>query len=534
MSSADETPELELAEQIAKLERQNRILQKKLTRSERTRAELETASQRREAMLKQVIQEAEDAKIELKKAIKLADSANEAKSEFLANMSHELRTPLNGILGYAQILSRTESISDKGQKGLDVIYQCGNHLLTLINDVLDLSKIEAHKMELYPTTLHLPSFIQSLVEICRVRAEQKNLIFNCSADEALPCGAIADEKRLRQVLLNLIGNAIKFTDDGQVDFRIRLIASDTDANLHRLRFEVQDTGVGMTPAQIEKIWLPFEQVGDSDRKQGGTGLGLSISNRIVEMMGSKLQVESQRGVGSVFSFEVELSETEDWDIPPVNTSGSQVVGYEGSKQTVLIIDDRWENRSVIANLLEPVGFEILEAPDGKQGLEQIGLNYPDIVITDLLMPIMDGYELLASLRSDPSLKAIPVIVSSASVFEVDKHKSIAAGASAFLPKPVQTTELLNLLEAHLKLNWIYQARARSQESGTVSQPNVYIRPPAEILIELNALIRKGDLDTLIQVVQKLDSQYSDFANAVISMAESFQVKQLKALIEKET
>ena len=319
--------------QIEVLEQENRILKKKLMRSELTRSELETASQRRELMLKQVILDAEKAKGELQRSREIADSANKAKSEFLANMSHELKTPLNGILGYAQILGREESLTERGEMGLNIIAQSGDHLLTLINDILDLSKVEAGKMKLLYDSFNLLAFLQDVVEICRVRADQKGILFNFFPEENLPMGVTADAKRLRQVLLNLIDNAIKFTDHGQVFFVVRLMARNDKC---RLRFEVQDTGVGIDPSQIQKICLPFEQVGDFRRQEGGTGLGLAISNQIIQMMESELKIDSRIGAGSVFSFEVdflEAPEVASWVMPPrigVRPCSSNAVPTDGT------------------------------------------------------------------------------------------------------------------------------------------------------------------------------------------------------------
>ena len=242
-----------------------------------------------------------------------AQQASEAKSEFLANMNHELRTPLNGILGYTQILQRDPETGSKHQKGLNTIHQCATHLLSLINDILDFSKLEVQKMELSEQDFHLGDFLSSTVDMCRIKAEQKGveLIYESSLD--LPIAVRADDKRLRQVLINLIGNAAKFTDRGSVTFRVQTIqTSATENNCQRLRFEIQDTGIGIDKSKLDKIFSPFEQAGECDRNSEGTGLGLAISRRIVQMMGGDIQVESELGKGSTFWFEVDLLAAREW------------------------------------------------------------------------------------------------------------------------------------------------------------------------------------------------------------------------------
>lgn len=509
---------------------------------EKTNQELEIRVEKRTHELLVAKEEAEAAK-------QMAEDASQAKSEFLASMSHELRTPLNGILGYAQILLRDKDLSKQQKDSIGIVQQCGNHLLNLINDILDLSKIEAQKLDLYPQDFNFPYFLTAVAEMCKIKASQKGLAFNYQPSPQLPKLVCADEKRLRQVLINLLGNAIKFTDYGSVSLKVRQVNKPKSEGTEKIgkqplqttlmRFEVEDTGAGMTSEQLEKIFQPFEQVGDNSRKAEGSGLGLAISQKIVNMMGSKLEVQSQLGIGSIFFFEVEILVLNTASLAIVKPiEPENIIGYEGQREIkILVIDDKWQNRSVFVSLLTPIGFTVSEAADGIEGLEKAEELLPDLIIVDLIMPGIHGFDLIKQLRAKSKFKDTVIITSSASVFATDKHKSLAAGSNDFIAKPILASEVFEKFKIHLRLEWIYEQKKieEAADNSNVLSEELMVPPKAELETLLKAS-RIGDIE-LIQTeanrIKQLDDKYKKFGDRLLQLAAEFEDKQILNLLKQQ-
>ncbi|KAB8316429.1 AAA family ATPase [Tolypothrix campylonemoides VB511288] len=523
---------IENARLYNELEEYNRTLAAKV--EERT---LEL--QEKNLQLQQEIRISEAARRERQQAEEAANAANRAKSEFLANMSHELRTPLNGILGYTQIFKKDKTLTAHQKNGIDIIHQCGEHLLTLINDILDLSKIEARKMELYPKEFHFPQFLETIAEICRIHAEQKGIPLIYKAVSPLPKVIRADEKRLRQVLMNLLSNAVKFTQQGSITLKVGY-------QKEKLRFQVEDTGIGIAPEQLEEIFLPFKQVGEDSRKIEGTGLGLAISRQLVGMMGGELKVKSTLGKGSVFWFDLNVPEVLQQS-DTTNLDELNIISFVGSKRKVLVVDDKAANRSVLVNLLQPLGFEVVEAADGLEGLNKAREFKPDVILMDLVMSGIDGFEATRRLRMLPDFKDVIVIAVSASVFELDRQQSREVGCNDFLTKPIQKAELLEKLQIHLGLEWVYEEQHSKVEFrnasallgtsvGTPLDSQVsFVAPPPEELALLLDLAMRGDLRGIIQraaFLEQLDQQLAPFAAHLRQLAKDFKGKQILEFLKK--
>ena len=403
------------------------------------------------------------------------DTTAQARREFLANLIHELRSHLNVMLGHTQIFTREDRLTRKQRKSIDVIHRYSEHLLMMFSDIMDFSELEYQDVRLSPTSFNLRRFLIAVADIIRTQAEQRQLEVVTDFSTELPKRVWGDERRLRQVLLALLGNAIKFTNEGKVTVRVTvggvissLMAGEQQQDpskppSHCLRFEVEDTGIGIPSDQLEKIFQPFHVIRNNAQSRRGTRLGLAISRQLVQLMGGELRVTSQARRGSMFWFEITLPEATDGD--PVFADGptQHVVGFKGTLRKILIADDHYENRVVLKEMLLPLGFSIIEALDGFDVLTKAAQHQPDLILIDLTMPVLSGFEAIRHIRQMPAIHDTTVVGMSASVVRQIQEESFRAGSDDFLVKPIQLSTLLNCLQRHLNMEWMYVESIRDAD-----------------------------------------------------------------------
>jgi signal transduction histidine kinase/DNA-binding NarL/FixJ family response regulator len=452
-----------------------------------------------------------------------AEAANQAKTRYVAGMTHELRTPLNSILGYSQILLKDDAPPINTREALTTIHRSGEHLLGLIDGLLDLARIEAGRLQLEPMPLHLPNFLDELVRMVRPQAEAKGLAFVYTHSGRMPQWVQADAKRLRQILINLLANAVRFTDTGSVTLHV-------DSRREVLRFDIVDTGIGVAPQDQQRIFLPFER-GAAGRRRGGepgTGLGLTITGLLTSLMGGELKLAKTSSAGSTFSVRLYLREVN--DPGPQAEPPRQIVGYLGPRRTLLVVDDQPVQRQMLAGMLVPLGFELREAASGTECLDSLREMVPAAILLDITMDDMDGWQTASMVRA-AGYTELPIILVSANMFENQPERLRAAQCQAFVGKPVIESELMATLHRHLALEWVYPGDgppAREEPAAPTA-----IELPEEAREELMGLVRLGHVHGLQRALDRMahdDPALAPACTQLRGMVARFELDALKDLL----
>lgn len=474
--------------------------------------------------------ELQENEIQLRTAKEKAEAANQAKSSFIANMSHEFRTPLNAILGFSQLMNGSDQLPPDYQENVAIIYHSGEHLLTLINHVLNLSKIEAGKLVLNPTNFDLYALLDELKSIFMLSANNKGLNLSFNKDADVPRWIKNDVTKLKQVLINILGNAIKFTVFGSVSLKV-------SKGENTLIFEIEDTGAGIAEAELDSIFQSFYQAQNFPQSQEGTGLGLTISYNFIKLMGGKIAVNSVIGKKTIFSFFIPLIEADHNAIESqINQQRAIALEPNQPEYKFLIVDDKMPNRKLLYKLLQPFGFALKEASNGQEAIEIWQEWHPDLIFMDMRMPVMDGYQATKQIKATPQGQTTMIIAVTASVLEEQQTVVYAAGCDALIRKPFEDTQLFKTLHQHLGVRFIYDSAEPPQLSPT-SEKLLTAKNLAQLseewLEQMYLAILKGDIMLASNLIAEISIDYPVLADQLTQLLDDYAFDQLLKLTQRE-